>query len=136
MDTHPFGWLGMLSQVLGTARIEPSAAGGAGLVYVFVHRSDMDGVRSEEVESVIDVIRTTAEAAIAVVFKESRTTDELWTVSLRSRASGIGADDGVDVARVAALLGGGGHRYAAGYTTTGTPKKLVTALLTALDSVG
>ncbi len=136
MDTHPFGWLGMLSRVLDTARLEPSAASGAGLVYVFVRRDDMDGVRSEEVESVIDVIRTTAEAAIAVVFKESRTTCELWTVSLRSRASGIGADDGVDVARVAAVLGGGGHRYAAGYTTTGTPEHLVASLLSALETAG
>jgi len=75
-------------------------------------------------------------AAVAVVFKESRTTAELWTVSLRSRASGIGADDGVDVARVATVLGGGGHRYAAGYTTTGTPEHLVADLLTALDAAG
>ncbi len=134
MDTHPFAWLGMLSRVLGTARIEHTAAYGAGLVYVFVRRDDIDGVRSEEVESVIDVIRTTAEASIAVVFKESRTTPELWTVSLRSRDSAIGADDGVDVARIATILGGGGHRYAAGYTTSGTPEQLVAALLTALDA--
>jgi phosphoesterase RecJ-like protein len=134
MDTHPFAWLGMLSRVLGSARIEPGAACGAGLVYVFVRRGDLAGVRSEEVESVIDVIRTTAEAAIAVVFKESRTTLELWTVSMRSRDSAVGADDGLDVARVAAFLGGGGHRYAAGYTAAGTPEQLVAALLAALDT--
>ncbi len=132
MDSHPFGWLPMLSRVLGTARLEPTAAGGAGLVYAFVQRADIDGLRSEEVESVIDVIRTTAEAGIAAVFKESRTTPQLWTVSLRSRDSGVGTDDGVDVAQVATRLGGGGHRYAAGYTTTGAPDDLVAALVAEL----
>ncbi|MBF6329477.1 DHH family phosphoesterase [Nocardia transvalensis] len=132
MDTHPFGWLPMLSRVLGTARLEPAAAGGAGLVYAFVRRADIDGLRSEEVESVIDVVRTTAEASIAAVFKESRTTPDLWTVSLRSRDSGVGTDDGVDVAQVATRLGGGGHRYAAGYTSTGTPDDLIAALLAEL----
>ncbi|MFI5779892.1 bifunctional oligoribonuclease/PAP phosphatase NrnA [Nocardia sp. NPDC051570] len=133
MDSHPFGWLPMLSRVLDTARLEPDAAAGVGLVYAFVRRTDIDGLRSEEVESVIDVVRTTAEAGIAAVFKESRTTSELWTVSLRSRDSGVGTDDGVDVAQVATRLGGGGHRYAAGYTTKGTPEALVAALLSALS---
>ncbi|WP_024806215.1 bifunctional oligoribonuclease/PAP phosphatase NrnA [Nocardia sp. BMG51109] len=132
MDTHPFGWLPMLSRVLGSAHLEPDAAAGAGLVYAFVHRDDITGLRSEEVESVIDVVRTTSEAAIAAVFKESRTTPGQWTVSLRSRDTGVGLDDGVDVARVATRLGGGGHRYAAGYTTEGTPEELVAALLAEL----
>lgn len=129
MDTHPFGWLPMLSRVLSTARLVPEAAGGAGLVYAFVCRADIDGLRSEEVESVIDVVRTTAEAGVAAVFKESRVVAGLWTVSLRSRDSAVGLDDGVDVAHVATRLGGGGHRYAAGYTTKGDPDALVAALL-------
>ncbi|MFF0487733.1 bifunctional oligoribonuclease/PAP phosphatase NrnA [Nocardia sp. NPDC004068] len=134
MDTHPFGWLPMLSRVLGTARLAPEAAGGTGLVYAFVRRSDIDAMRSEEIESVIDVVRTTAEAGIAAVFKESRATPGLWTVSLRSRDSGVGANDGVDVAHVATRLGGGGHRYAAGYTTRGTAEELVAALLAELGT--
>ncbi|WP_187687748.1 DHH family phosphoesterase [Nocardia wallacei] len=132
MDTHPFGWLPMLSRVLGSAHLEPAAAGGAGLVYAFVLRDDIEDLRSEEVESVIDVVRTTSEAAVAAVFKESRTAPGVWTVSLRSRDTGVGLDDGVDVAQVATKLGGGGHRYAAGYTTTGTPDDLVACLLAAL----
>ncbi|MGW5515478.1 DHH family phosphoesterase [Nocardia africana] len=132
MDTHPFGWLPMLSRVLGSARLEPRAAGGAGLVYAFVHSDDSDGLRSEEVESVIDVVRTTAEADVAAVFKQSRTDAGCWTVSLRSRDSGVGTGDAVDVARVATGLGGGGHRYAAGYTTHGNPEDLVADLLAEL----
>lgn len=131
MDTHPFGFLPMLARVLGSATLEPEAARGAGLVYAFVRRDDTIGVRSEEVESVIDVVRTTAEAEVAAVFKEARGTTDLWTVSLRSRAGTDGAP-GVDVAAVASALGGGGHRYAAGYTTSGPADQLVAALLAEL----
>ncbi|WP_330249226.1 bifunctional oligoribonuclease/PAP phosphatase NrnA [Nocardia sp. NBC_00565] len=132
MDTHPFDWLPMLSRVLGTARLESAVHGGVGLAYVFVRRGDVAGVRSEEVESVIDIVRTTAEAGVAAVFKESRTIDDRWTVSLRSRDSGPGVRDGVDVSEVATALGGGGHRYAAGYTTHGRLEDVVSALLTVL----
>ncbi|WP_280313243.1 DHH family phosphoesterase [Nocardia abscessus] len=132
MDTHPFGWLPMLSRVLGTAQLVPDVRGGVGLVYAFVRRDDIDDVRSEEVESVIDIVRTTAEAGVAAVFKQSRLVPDRWTVSLRSRDSGSGTGDGVDVAEVATALGGGGHRFAAGYTAYGTPDDLVGALLAAL----
>ncbi|MFI9510147.1 bifunctional oligoribonuclease/PAP phosphatase NrnA [Nocardia sp. NPDC052566] len=130
LDTHPFDWLPMLSRVLGSARLAPTAHGG--LVYAFVRRDDVDGVGPEEVESVIDIVRTTAEAGIAAVFKESRTVPGRWTVSLRSRDTGPGTQDGVDVAEVATALGGGGHRFAAGYTAFGEPDDLVAALLAAL----
>lgn len=126
LDTHPFGWLPMLSRVLGSAQLLPSAAGGVGLVYAVVRQSDIDGLRSEEVESVIDIIRTTGEAGVAAVFKET-TNPGTWTVSLRSR-------NGVDVSDVATRLGGGGHRYAAGYTASASIDELVAALVAALGN--
>ncbi|MEU8900220.1 bifunctional oligoribonuclease/PAP phosphatase NrnA [Nocardia sp. NPDC048505] len=132
LDTHPFAWLRMLSSVLGTAQLAPGVRGGVGLAYVFVRREDEIGVGSEESQSVIDIVRTTTEAGIAAVFKQSPTVDDRWMVSLRSRDSGPGACDGVDVAEVATALGGGGHRYAAGYTTHGQPADIVAALLAVL----
>ncbi|MET7774024.1 bifunctional oligoribonuclease/PAP phosphatase NrnA [Nocardia sp. NPDC005366] len=132
MDTHPFGWLPMLSRVLGTARLEPAARDGIGVVYALVRREDVAGLRSEEIESVIDIVRTTAEAGVAAVFKQSRAVEDRWTVSLRSRDSVPGAHDGVDVAEIATALGGGGHRFAAGYTTHGRAEDVVAALLHAL----
>ncbi|HLS76348.1 MAG TPA: bifunctional oligoribonuclease/PAP phosphatase NrnA [Nocardia sp.] len=132
LDTHPFAWLPMLSRVLATARLEPRVCDGVGLAYVVIGHDDVLGVRPEEVESVVDIVRTAAEAGIAAVFKESRTEPGRWTVSLRSRNSGPGADDGVDVAAVATALGGGGHRFAAGYATEGAPAQIVAALLEAL----
>ncbi|GAB2550176.1 DHH family phosphoesterase [Nocardia heshunensis] len=127
MDTHPFAWLPMLARVLSSAQLLPDAAHGAGLVYAVVRREDTEAVRSEEVESVIDLIRTTAEAQVAAVFKESRAEANHWTVSLRSHANADGTL-GVDVACVATALGGGGHRYAAGYSTVGELNGLVEAL--------
>lgn len=133
MDTHPFAWLPMLSRVLASAQLDRDAAGGAGLVYVIVRREDTVGVRSEEVESIIDLIRTSAEAQVAAVFKEARSTTEQWTVSLRSHAAADGSL-GVDVSRVASALGGGGHRYAAGYSALGRPEDLVANLLAGLSA--
>ncbi|KAA8884880.1 bifunctional oligoribonuclease/PAP phosphatase NrnA [Nocardia colli] len=132
LDTHPFGWLTMLSRVLATAQLVPGVRGGIGLVYAFVRLDDIAEVSSEEAESVIDIVRTTSEAGIAAVFKESGIGTDRWTVSLRARDSRPGADDGVDVAEVATALGGGGHRFAAGYTAYGAADDLVATLLAAL----
>ncbi len=109
-DTHPFGWLDMLSTVLGRAVRVSGAADGHDLVHTEVRLADADGLRAEEVDSVIDIVRTTAGAGVTVVGKQSG--PDRWQVSLRSGGA-------VDVAAVAARLGGGGHRLAAGFTHLG-----------------
>ncbi|MDH6679954.1 phosphoesterase RecJ-like protein [Rhodococcus sp. LBL1] len=119
LDTHPFGWLPMLGSVLSSAVLVPDAVGGRGLVHAVIRCSDSAGLGSEEIESVIDIVRTTAEAEVAAVFKES--TPDSWSVSLRSK-------DSVDVSTVAERLGGGGHRFAAGYTACGSSDAAVAAL--------
>ncbi len=125
-DTHPFRWLGMLGSVLSHATLHPAAAAGAGLVVVTVSTVDALGLRQEELDSVIDIARTAAEAAVAAVVKQ--TEDLEWQVSLRGR-------DAVDVARVATALGGGGHPRAAGYTHRGGHDDLLAELLRTLDEV-
>lgn len=111
LDTHPFAWLPMLARVLGRAVLEPNAAGGHGLVHTSVTLGDQDGVRFEEVESVVDILRTTVEAEVALVLKEKAPGE--WTGSLRAKSA-------VDVRAAAVGLGGGGHRLAAGFSATGT----------------
>ncbi|MDY6995911.1 MAG: bifunctional oligoribonuclease/PAP phosphatase NrnA [Actinomycetota bacterium] len=122
LDTHPFAWLPMLSRVLGSARLIPDAAGGRGLVYAMVDHDEWADARSEEVESIVDIVRTTQQAEVAVVFKEIR--PRVWTVSMRSKS--------VDLAAVATGFGGGGHRLAAGYTAFGDAADVVAALRAAL----
>ncbi len=123
-DLHPFGWLDMLSRVLGGATLDRSAARGRGLVWTVIPQQAATGMRPEELDSVIDILRTASEAQVAAVLKQ--TGHDQWQVSLRSRQD-------VDVATVAATLGGGGHVRAAGFGFTGTAEHAVCELLDALD---
>ncbi|WP_077090019.1 DHH family phosphoesterase [Mycobacterium rhizamassiliense] len=123
MDTHPFVWLPMLSRVLDSARLLPDAAGGRGLVYVVVDNQEWATSRPEEVESIVDIVRTTQQAEVAAVFKE--VAPQQWSVSMRSKRE-------VDLAAVASEFGGGGHRLAAGYSTTGSIDDAVASLRDAL----
>jgi bifunctional oligoribonuclease and PAP phosphatase NrnA len=112
-DKAPFGYLGLLSRALGRAVLEPDAAAGHGLVWTTVSRADRaaHGLQLDVAESVIDMLRRTEEADVAVVFKEDD--DGRWLVSSRSKGK-------VDVGRACTLAGGGGHRAAAGFTAAGT----------------
>jgi len=123
MDTHPFAWLPLLSRVLGSAQLLPDAVDGRGLVYVVVDNQDWISSRSEEVESIVDIVRTTQQAEVAAVFKEVE--PQQWSVSMRAKAD-------VDLAAVASEFGGGGHRLAAGYSTAGSIDDIVASLRTAL----
>jgi phosphoesterase RecJ-like protein len=105
-DTHRFGYLNLLGIVLTRAVLEPEAD----LVWAAVSQADLTayGVQLEEVEGVIDVLRTAEEAEVAVVLKEDG--DGTIKVSTRSKGS-------VDVGAACVALGGGGHRFAAGFTS-------------------
>ncbi len=121
-DTHPFVWLPLLSRVLSTAQLVPAAAAGAGLVYVVVGHEDWMANRSEEVESIVDIVRTTHEAEVAAVFKEIE--PQHWSVSMRAKS--------YDLAAVASGFGGGGHTLAAGYSAAGPIDDVVAELTAAL----
>lgn len=124
LDTHPFAWLPMLARVLSSAQLVPDAADGRGLVYAVVGHQEWIDARPEEVESIVDIVRTTAQAEVAVVFKEIE--PQHWTVSMRAKSE-------VDLAAVASAFGGGGHRLAAGYSAVGPADDVVRALAAALD---
>lgn len=122
LDTHPYEWLPMLSRVLGSAQLVTDALGGRGLVYAVVDHEELTNARPEEVESIVDIVRTTQQAEVAAVFKEIK--PRQWSVSMRAKS--------VNVSDVAATFGGGGHRLAAGYSASGAADDLVAALLAAL----
>ncbi|MGV0635671.1 bifunctional oligoribonuclease/PAP phosphatase NrnA [Mycolicibacillus trivialis] len=124
MDTHPYAWLPMLSRVLASAVLEPDAAGGRGLVYAVVDHRECAAARAEEIESIVDIVRTTAQAEVAAVFKEVE--PQRWSVSMRAKSA-------VDLSVVAAGFGGGGHKLAAGYTAIGSTGEVTAALCAALD---
>ncbi len=125
LDTHPYRWLGMLGSVLSRAVLEPAAAQGLGLVHVTIRLADADGLGAEELDSVIDIVRTTAEAEVAAVLKELAPRE--WSMSLRAKRR-------LDVSAAAQALGGGGHRLAAGFSAAGGADDVLDALRTALDA--
>jgi phosphoesterase RecJ-like protein len=126
-DSHPYGWQGMLGEALRRSRLEPGAVGGRGLVWTWVTDADLAGrgLPADQAETVIDVVRTAREAEVAVVLKEL---GGECVVSVRSRG-------GVDVGAACAALGGGGHRFAAGFTSYRDRAATMAALRTELARV-
>lgn len=109
-DTSSFGYLKVLSAALERAALDRDAASGRGLVWTWVPYADLtaNGVTVEEIEGLIDIVRRTAEAEVALVLKQDRD----GTLRGSSRSKG-----GVDVAAACAALGGGGHVDAAGFSS-------------------
>jgi phosphoesterase RecJ-like protein len=108
-DSAPFGYLKLLAAALDRVRLEPDAVGGLGLVWTVVSRADRQryGLPPDAAEGVIDVVRKADEAEVAAVVREDD--NGVYQVSVRSHGR-------VDVGAVCSQLGGGGHRFAAGFT--------------------
>ena len=110
---------------MATAGRVPGWADGAGLVHVTISNEDMADVGHDEVEAVIDVVRTTKGGDVTAVFKEYE--PGYWTVSLRST-------EHIDAAAVAGFMGGGGHLRAAGYSYAGDRDGVLGALIGASEA--
>ncbi|MEV0809490.1 bifunctional oligoribonuclease/PAP phosphatase NrnA [Micromonospora sp. NPDC050200] len=125
-DTRPFGAVRLFGEVLGRARLEPTAAAGHGLVWTYATLDDLarHDQRPYVLESLIDSVRCTAEADVACVLKQVGPAE--WAVSMRSKGA-------VDVSAVAVALGGGGHRFAAGFTGAGGAEDVVRSIRAELD---
>jgi phosphoesterase RecJ-like protein len=113
-DTNRFGYLKLLGVMLDRAAFEPESD----LVWTWCDEKDRAAadVTLDEIEGVIDVIRTTAEAEVAVVCKG--VAPDTWLVSTRSKGR-------VDMGAVCVALGGGGHKFAAGFTGDGSLDEVV-----------
>ena len=124
-DSRPFGAVRLYGEVLGRAEWEPSAAGGHGLVWSYATLDDLHrhAQRPYVLEGLIDEVRCAEEADVACVVKQ--VAPDQWAVSMRSKGA-------LDVAAVAAGLGGGGHRSAAGFTATGGLGEVIAAVRRAL----
>jgi phosphoesterase RecJ-like protein len=127
-DDDSFPALVLLGTALGRAELEPAAVAGRGLVHTYVTREERarHALAMDSLERVIDVLRCAGEAEVAAVLKQDD--DGAWRVSMRSRGA-------VDVSQVAVGLGGGGHRYAAGYTAPTDREDVLVALRAGLADV-
>ncbi len=120
-EEHRFAYLQLLAAVL--ARTELVAA--QRFVWTVVRQDDLArfGVTMDEVEGLIDIVRRTREAEVTAVLKED--VDGSVRVSLRSLGD-------VDVCLLAQSMGGGGHRFAAGFTAPGPATAVVDRIRAAL----
>ncbi len=125
-DSRPFGAVQLLGAALSRAVLEPDVAGGAGLIWSYATRADLVRFdqRPEVLESLITVVASAQEAEVACVAKQLD--ESRWAVSLRSKGA-------VDVSEVAVALGGGGHRFAAGFTGHGSVDEVLDLLRGKLD---
>lgn len=121
-DTHSLAALKLLGTAIERATLVPEAANGRGLVWSWISRGDRHqlGLPLDAAEPIIDTLRTTAEAEVAVILKEDD--DGVWRVSTRSKGA-------VDVGLVCCELGGGGHRFAAGFSATGPARDVVDTIV-------
>jgi phosphoesterase RecJ-like protein len=126
-DTAPFDYVQLLGRTCATADLVPDAVGGLGLVWSVVSADDLkrSGLGLADVEGVIDVLRVAREAEVAVVLKGDPV-DGGFKVSTRSKGA-------VDVGAVCTALGGGGHRFAAGFSSSDDHLTTLSRLRAALD---
>ncbi len=127
-DTASFGWIELLGRACAAARLDPAAVMGLGLVWTVVHAGDFvdSGLGLADVEGVIDVLRVAQEAEVAVVVKADPV-EGGWKVSTRSKGA-------IDMGAVCAALGGGGHLFAAGYTSYDDADTTLARLRVELDA--
>ncbi len=113
-------------RLVGTALDRLTHERDADLVWTYLTQADLreGGVHPAETDDVIDAIRTARDVDVAAVIKQQR--DGRFKVSVRSRGDH-------DLAAVAAAFGGGGHRLAAGYTSSHGLAETVERLTAALN---
>ena len=120
-EEHRFAYLKLAADVLCRAELVADKK----FVWAKVTQADLPrhDVTFEEIEGLIDLVRRTREAEVACVLKEA--SDGAWRVSLRSLGS-------VDVCKIAEHEGGGGHRFAAGFTSDDPAEVVIQRILAAL----
>lgn len=127
-DDEPFAVMRLMGQALAAMTLERHALGGRGVAWTAIDAQMRGsvGVSVVELERIIDLVRTTSEAEVAIAYKQDD--DGAWRVSARSRG-------GVDVGCAMVSLGGGGHAMAAGVTLEGTREAVHAQVCQALERV-
>ncbi len=120
-EEHRFAYLQLLGEALARAELLTDER----FVWTAVTQDMLKrhDVTIEEVEGLIDILRRTMEAEVTCVLKEER--DGSVRVSLRSLGD-------VDVQAIAQQHGGGGHRFAAGFTSSDGIDEVVRSICAAL----
>jgi len=108
-NSHPIGYLRLAASALERLEHRPDAS----MVWTWVTQDDLarNDVTMDDIEGLIDLVRTADVADVAAVLKEQP--DGRYKVSMRSKG-------GSNVGALCESMGGGGHALAAGFTADGT----------------
>jgi phosphoesterase RecJ-like protein len=108
-------------ELLGRALEHVTRSDGGRLTMTVLTRADFDDTGADDSfsEGVIDHLRSVTGTKVAAVVRELPGSEGKRKISLRS------TDGEVDVSAIAREAGGGGHRQAAGLTTTMTDEQIV-----------
>ncbi len=100
------------------------------LTLVALSAADFDAANAEEShsEGIIDQLRAIQGTKVAVLVRELTGAERKGHRKVSLRAT----DDDVDVSVIAREQGGGGHRRAAGFSTTAEPEELIASLRAAI----
>ncbi|MDP9074263.1 MAG: bifunctional oligoribonuclease/PAP phosphatase NrnA, partial [Actinomycetota bacterium] len=119
-EQHRFAYLKLVATCLARVELDPDLH----FVATWVTAEDFAryDVSVDETEGLIDLVRRTGEAEVSCVLKE---TPEGIRVSLRAISK-------TDVGAIATRFGGGGHQFAAGFTSPGTVADVLAEIRLAL----
>jgi phosphoesterase RecJ-like protein len=112
-EQQPIGRLRLLSLVLDTLELSPRDKAASAIVTQAMLRQTHTGV--EDVEGFVNYPRSICAVEVGILLREEA--PGRYRVALRSKGR-------VDVSRIAASFGGGGHRNAAGATIEGSAEQI------------
>ena len=109
------------NQILGRALLESISFMDRKCIFAAVRQKDMDfyGAGSSDLDGIVEQLRVTDGVECAIFLHE--TENHVYKVSMRSNSQ-------VDVSRIAAYFGGGGHVRAAGCTMSGSVHDVINNL--------
>lgn len=89
------------------------------IVYSYITKADLDehGVDEEEVEGLANFMNNLADGKAALILREQEVG--------KMKGSFRTTRDDIDVSEIAKLLGGGGHKKAAGFSAEGSPEEVL-----------
>lgn len=109
------------NQILGRALLESISFMDGKCIFAAVRQKDLDfyGAKYSDLDGIVDQLRVTGGVECAIFLHE--TENHVFKVSMRSNSD-------VDVSKVAAYFGGGGHVRAAGCTMNGSVHDVINNL--------
>lgn len=103
------------AEALAASRVSLHYNGQVSVVSFPYSLKEENGLSEEHLETIVDIARCISGVMVAIAVKQPNN-DDKYRISLRSNC-------GIDVSRVCAAFGGGGHKKAAGCTITASSDK-------------